>query len=163
MASYLRSKSTKLVALCCTAVSLTPLCVQPPLSKFFMNDPKHYWFLCNTMIRLHTAQWCHWHRCDMHGGFIDTPVQIWHRCDFGPHIRVALATFKENIYRKNIRKFTYTISIVLTQKIWGLTKDIFCHSGVIDTAVTKIGEFIVEFFSEFEAIFKKVLTRVSGA
>jgi hypothetical protein len=36
------------------------------------------------------------------------------------------------------------------------------HSGVIDTtdtAVTKIGDFLYE----FEAIFKKDLTRVSGA
>jgi hypothetical protein len=34
----------------------------------------------------------------------DTAVQIWHRCDFGPHIRVDLATFKGNIYRKNIHR-----------------------------------------------------------
>jgi hypothetical protein len=37
------------------------------------------------------------------------------------------------------------------------------HSGVIDTAVTKIGDFIVDFLRESEDIFKKVLTRVPGA
>jgi hypothetical protein len=43
----------------------------------------------------------------------------------------------------------------------GLTKDPFCHSSVIDTAVTKIGDFIVDFHHEFEAIFKKAFARVS--
>jgi hypothetical protein len=37
------------------------------------------------------------------------------------------------------------------------------HSGVIDTAVMKIGDFIVDFLSELEAIFKKASNRVSGA
>jgi hypothetical protein len=31
-------------------------------------------------------------------------VQIWHRCDFWHHLREALATFKGNIYRKNIHR-----------------------------------------------------------
>jgi hypothetical protein len=57
----------------------------------------------------------------------------------------------------NIHKQIYTISITFTQKIWGFTKDRFCHSGVIDTAVTKIVDFIVDFLREFEAIFKKAL------
>jgi hypothetical protein len=35
------------------------------------------------------------------------------------------------------------------------------HSGVIDTAVIKIGDFVVDFLHEFNA--KKALTRVSGA
>jgi hypothetical protein len=39
---------------------------------------------------------------------------------------------------------------------------VFCHSGLIDTAVMKIGNFIVYFVREFEAIFKKALTRVEG-
>jgi hypothetical protein len=96
LASYLRSKSTKLVAqrchwhrcyihrggvidtaVTCTTESLTPL-----------------WY----------AQRCHWHRFEMHSGVNDTPVQIWHRCDFGPHIQMALATFKGNIYKKNIHR-----------------------------------------------------------
>jgi hypothetical protein len=38
----------------------------------------------------------------------------------------------------------------------------FCHSGVIDTTVKKIGDFKVNFLREFEAIFKKALTRASG-
>jgi hypothetical protein len=37
------------------------------------------------------------------------------------------------------------------------------HSGVIDTTVPNIGDFIVYFLREFEAIFKKVLARVSRA
>jgi hypothetical protein len=46
-----------------------------------------------------------------------------------------------------------------TQKIWGVNKD---HSGVIDTAVHKVVDFIVENLREFEVIFKKALTRLSG-
>jgi hypothetical protein len=37
------------------------------------------------------------------------------------------------------------------------------YSGVIDTAVTKIGDFIVEHLRELKAIFKKALNCVSGA
>jgi hypothetical protein len=37
------------------------------------------------------------------------------------------------------------------------------QSGVIDTAVNKIGDFVVDFLREFEAIFKKGLAHVSGA
>jgi hypothetical protein len=40
---------------------------------------------------------------------------------------------------------------------------VFSHNGVIDTAVAKIGDFIVYFLCEFNAIFKKALTHVSGA
>jgi hypothetical protein len=42
-----------------------------------------------------------------------------------------------------------------TQKIWGLTRELFLYSGVIDTAVTEFGDFIVDFLREFEAIFEK--------
>jgi hypothetical protein len=35
-------------------------------------------------------------------------------------------------------------------------------SGILDTAVHKISYFIVDFLREFEAIFKKALTRVRG-
>jgi hypothetical protein len=42
----------------------------------------------------------------------------------------------------------------------GLTKDRFCHSGVIDTAVTNISDFIVNFLREFKAILKKAFTCV---
>jgi hypothetical protein len=78
-------------------------------------------------------------------------------------MRVALATFKGIIYKKKcIDKLTYTRSITFSQKIWGLPKDRFCRSGIIDTAVTKIGDFIVDFLREFEAIFKKASNRVSG-
>jgi hypothetical protein len=68
-----------------------------------------------------------------------------------------------SIEKTYIGKLTYTISITFTHKIWGLTKDLFCLSGAIDTAVTKIGDFIVYLLHEFEPIFKKALTHVSGA
>jgi hypothetical protein len=34
---------------------------------------------------------------------------------------------------------------------------VFCHSCVIDTAVAKIGDFVVDFLREFQAMFKKTL------
>jgi hypothetical protein len=36
---------------------------------------------------------------------------------------------------------------------------VFCYSGVIDTAVMQRGDFIVDCLREFEAIFKKALSR----
>jgi hypothetical protein len=39
-----------------------------------------------------------------HSDVNDTAVQIWHRCDFGPHIPEALATLKGNVCRKNIHR-----------------------------------------------------------
>jgi hypothetical protein len=45
----------------------------------------------------------------------------------------------------------------------GYLRIVFCPSGVIVTAEAKIGNFIVEYLLEFEAICKKALTRVSGA
>jgi hypothetical protein len=51
-----------------------------------------------------------------------------------------------SIEKTYIGKLSCTIPITLTQKIWGLTRDrLFCHSGFIGTAVTKIGDFIVDF------------------
>jgi hypothetical protein len=59
-------------------------------------------------------------------------VQIWHRCDFKLHIREALATFKGNIYRKNIhRKIVLNYTHNFHTKVLGLTRDSFlsqrCH------------------------------------
>jgi hypothetical protein len=136
----------------CTAVSLTPLC-NILFSYIFANNSTHCFFTrISDSSTVHTAQQCHWHRCDMHSSVIDTPVtctaeslttlwhaqrshwhrcdmhsgnccdmhsgvndtavQIWLRCDLEPNIRVALATFKGNIYQKNIHRqivmhFTY--------------------------------------------------------
>jgi hypothetical protein len=42
---------------------------------------------------------------------------------------------------------SYTIPITFTHKKWGLTRD--RHSGVIDTAVTKIGEYKVDLLREY--------------
>jgi hypothetical protein len=104
----------------CTAVSMKPLCNQL-FSNIFANNSTHC-FLDGNLTQLHTAQWCHWHCCDMHSGVDDAAVQIWHRCDFGPHIREALATLKEISIEKT---FSCTIPITFTQKIWGVTRDPF--------------------------------------
>jgi hypothetical protein len=65
-----------------------------------------------------------WLGCTRHSGIIDTAVPIWHRCDFGPHIREALATFKGNICKKTyIGKLSCTVPVTFTQKILGLTRD----------------------------------------
>jgi hypothetical protein len=53
-----------------------------------------------SLTPLWPAQRSHWLRCDMHSGVID----IWHRCGFWHHLCGALATFKGNIYRKNIQR-----------------------------------------------------------
>jgi hypothetical protein len=78
------------------------------------------------------AQRCNsnWHHCDMHNGVIDTAVQIRHRCDFVPHIRVALATFKGNIYRKNLHRqidLHYIYNFNTTNM--GVMKDRFCDEN----------------------------------
>jgi hypothetical protein len=57
---------------------------------------------------------------------------------------------------------TVYISIAFTQQIWGLTEDRFCHSGVNDTAVTKIGDFVVYFLRKFEVILKSFSPRIRG-
>jgi hypothetical protein len=102
-----------------------------------------------------------WLHSGVNSGVIDNAVTctavsltpLW----LGPHIREVLATFKENtgIYWKNIHRhidlhYTYNFHA----KNMGLTRDRFCHSGVIGSAGTKIGDV---------QIFIKALTRVSGA
>jgi hypothetical protein len=117
--------------------------VQPTLSKTFTNDPKHYCFLCGNMIRLHTAQRCHWLHCDMHSGVIDTAVtckavSMTPLCKYDTAVTLDLIfewlwlPLKGiSIEKKYIDKLTYTISITFTQSIWELTKDRFlsqwCH------------------------------------
>jgi hypothetical protein len=63
---------------------------------------------------------------------------------------------------KKLGKLFCTLPITFKQKIWGLTRDCFCHSCVIDTAVMKIGDVIVNFLQEFEAIFKNLCIRGLG-
>jgi hypothetical protein len=107
-------------AVTCTMVSLTPL-----------------WHLQRCQWHV---QWCHWHHCNLHSHVNDTAVTCTAvsitllckydaRCDFGPHIREALATFKGNIYQKNIHRqivLHYTTHPILThKKIWGLTRERF--------------------------------------
>jgi hypothetical protein len=112
----------------------------------------------------------------MHSGVIDTAVtckavSMTPLCKYDTAVTLDLI-FEwrwlplkgKSIEKTHISKLTYTIYITLTQKIWGLNKDRLCHSCLIDTTVTKIGDFIVDFLREFEAaIFKKDLTRISGA
>jgi hypothetical protein len=57
----------------------------------------------------------------------------------------------------------YPIAITITQKYRGYLRILFGSSFVIDTAGAKIGDFIVEYLREFEAICKKALTRESEA
>ena len=61
----------------------------------------------------------------------------------------ARLCFKENIFRKKNTTFP--------EKIWGYLR-IAC-----DPTVPKIGDFVVESFREFKAMYKKALTQVSVA
>jgi hypothetical protein len=64
-----------------------------------------------------------------------------------------------SIEKTFIGKYSYTIAITFTQKFGDKLGIVFCHSCVIDTAVTKVVDFVVDFLREFEAIFKRhVLT-----
>jgi hypothetical protein len=54
-----------------------------------------------------------------------------------------------------IGKLYFPIAITITHKIEGYLRISFGSSGVIDTAGAKIGDFIVEYLCEFEAICKK--------
>jgi hypothetical protein len=66
------------------------------------------------------AQRCHWHRYDMHSGVIDTAVTL--DLIFEWLLLPLKGISNEKTYQG---KFTYTISITFTQKIWGLTKHRF--------------------------------------
>jgi hypothetical protein len=72
---------------------------------------------------------------------------------------------KGNINEKNyICKLYYPIAIKITHKYRGYPRIVFGHSGVFDTAVANIGDFIDEYLCEFEAIcMQKGFTPVSGA
>jgi hypothetical protein len=51
-----------------------------------------------------------------------------------------------SIEKTFIGKLPCTIPITFTHKIRGVNyRSLFCHSGVIDTAAAKIGDFIVDF------------------
>jgi hypothetical protein len=56
-----------------------------------------------------------------------------------------------------IGQLYYPIDITITQKYRGYLRIIFGSSGVIETAGAKIGDFIVEYLREFEAICKEAL------
>jgi hypothetical protein len=77
-----------------------------------------------------------------------TPLSPEQRCTRGSRIREALAPFKENIIKKTyIGKLYYPIAITLTHKIY--LRITFGDSGVIDTAVAKVGDFKVEYLRDF--------------
>jgi hypothetical protein len=132
-------------------VSMTLLCIVCNqlcrlFSRMILNPV--FFFYCENLTWLLTAQWCQWHRYDMHSSIIDTPVtldlifeRLW--------VPLKGTSIKKNIAKQIVLFFIYNFHT----KIWGLTKDRFCHSGVIDTAVTKIVNFIVDFLNEFKAKF----------
>jgi hypothetical protein len=141
-----------------TDVSMTPLCnsqrhqcntaVQPVLLNTFLNDPNHC-FLCVNLTRLHTAQRYHKHCCDTAVTCTAVSLKpVWFCTSWLwiPWKGISIET-------TFIGQLSYTISITFTHKKWGLTKDRFGYSGVIDTAVTKIGDFVFEFLRESQAIF----------
>jgi hypothetical protein len=143
MASNSRRKSTKLFAQrcqwhrCAYYSDDNDAAVQPTLSNIFGNDLKHcfhteiwlgrtqYSGIIDTAVtytaELMTPLWHtqRYHCYDKHSGVKDSAVQIWYRCDFGPHIRLALATFKENIYWKNIHRQIGPTFITFPQKMRG--------------------------------------------
>jgi hypothetical protein len=74
-------------------------------------------------------------------------------------------TVKEKIEKTYIGKLYCTITITFTQKYGDsyLREIVFCYSSVIDTAVTKIGDFIVDFLRDSKPYSKEALTCVSRA
>jgi hypothetical protein len=93
-----------------------------------------------SMTPLWHAQRYQWHRCDLHSGVNDTTVtckavsmtmlckyDTVPCCALGPHISEILATFKGNIYRKNIHRKIHYIYCFHTKNMGG-----FGHSGVND-------------------------------
>jgi hypothetical protein len=54
-----------------------------------------------------------------------------------------------SIEKTYIGQLSYTIPITFTHKKWGLTRGRFFHSGDIDSAVTKIGDYNVDFLGEY--------------
>jgi hypothetical protein len=111
----------------------------------------------------------------MHSGVIDTPVTgtaetLTPLCKYDTAVTLDLIfewlwlPLKRISIEKTFKgKFSCTIPITFIQKYGCYLEIVFCHSGVIDIDVTNIGDFIVDFLHEFEAILKKALTRVSGA
>jgi hypothetical protein len=171
---------------------LSNICVQPTLSNIFANDPKHC-FLRKSDSAAHSTvmsltQLCHTqrfqeHLCDLHGGVNDTAVQIWHYCDFGPHIRevffaeiwlgctrhsgvIDTAVPGDLLFdrlRLTLREYlSKTYKGKLSYTTCGYNSYGFGYSSVIDTAVTKIGDLLVDFLRAFEAMCKKALTLVPG-
>jgi hypothetical protein len=97
----------------------------------------------------------------MHSGVIDTAmtctaVSMTPLCKYDTAVtfdvlfaRLWLPLKGISIEKTYIGQLSYTIPITFTHKKWGLTRDRFCHSGVIDTAVTKIGEYKVDLLREY--------------
>jgi hypothetical protein len=51
---------------------------------------KSSWMIKTLFFMQKSDSAAQWHRCDIHCGVNDNAVQIWHCCDFGPHIQDAL-------------------------------------------------------------------------
>jgi hypothetical protein len=98
-------------------MSMTPLCISQRCNFFQIFS----WIIRHSFIRksdsaAHSAAVSMTLLCKY-----DTVVQIWHRCDFGPHIRAALAKGIP-IKKTYTGKLSCTITITFTQKIWGWPK-----------------------------------------
>jgi hypothetical protein len=89
-----------------------------------------------------------WLGCTRHSGVNHTTLQIWHCCDFGPHIRKALATLRGNIYWKNIHMQIIIHSIYnFCAKMWELTR---------------IGDWTVDFFANSKPYSNRLHTMHQG-
>jgi hypothetical protein len=88
----------------------------------------------------------------MHSGVIDTAVKctaesLTPLCKYDSAVTFDIIfarlwlTFKGiSIEKTYIGKLSYTIPITFSHQKWGLTRDFFCHSGVIDYIVDFLGE-----------------------
>jgi hypothetical protein len=109
--------------------------VQPTLPIFLLMIRKHCFF--GNLTVLHTAVTC-----------IAVPMTL--MCKYDPAVTldlifdcIWLPLKGKSIEKTYIGKLSYNIYNIY---IWGLTKEnFFYHSGVIDTVVTKIGDFVVDF------------------
>jgi hypothetical protein len=132
--------------------------------------------LMNTWTRSMTllcmSQRRQWHRCACqslhcacHSGVNDTAVHVT-AVSMTPLCSQLCWIFSQiivnTVFMQTFESAAQGTSVSLTPlwhaKYMGVSystgKDLFCHSGIIDTAVTKIGDFL----RECEAIFKKALS-----
>jgi hypothetical protein len=112
-------------------------------------------FECNIEFSKLFEKRCHWHRCEtsvveyIREGSKALYVEIWLDCTM--HMGQRCHWHSSDIH-SSINDTAVQIGHL-----------VFCDNGDIDNAVTKIGDFAVDFLREFEIIFKKSLNCVSRA